>query len=74
MSVRAFVVTSEEILAQGKLSLRAIDYDNDAYRIKLEQEARKLRDRAVSLNTRATALEAEASTLTPNRSYLKGDP
>lgn len=68
--IRAFIVTFAEILAQDTLSLRPIDYDNDAKRAGLERDAKKLRDRALSLNVRAATLEAQASTLSPNRTYL----
>jgi len=73
MSVRAFVVSLAEILAQQTRSLNPLDYDNDAKKAGLVRDAKKLRERAASLNNRADALEAQASALTPNRSYLGED-
>ena len=70
MSVRAFVVTLAEILAQQTRSLNPLDYDNDAKRAGLEREAQKLRERAATLTVRAEGLEARARALPTNRTYL----
>jgi len=72
MPIRAFVVSSKEILAHPSVSLSPTDYDSNSKRTKLEAEAKKLRGRAATLTARAAALEAEASTLPPNRPYITG--